>query len=307
MEMKSTTFRLNPAHSDSAKEETGGKRQRYCTDSDTESVVVELATTVEDLNAAYRLVYERYLVEGYQEPAPGKIRFVAHCCLPESYTFVARFRGEIIATLTLIQDRDFGLPLEREYHREIRALRFQGRRIAEVSCLATREGVDRRVVLELIRTMYLFARYRVGVTDWVIAINPKQCGFYAKGLLFESLGGQRTYSACEGAPAVALITDITDWEERMRQEHGNGLLGRFFSRDGKTAATSRIPSPPGREQLAERLEFAERIMAIRGTDTAIRARIRAAYVNPARVQSTDSAYPKNLPLPTTRFGRYQIA
>jgi hypothetical protein len=178
MELEEKALRPDADHPSSARDlkeqGQGGTRRRRSTDFDSESVVTELATSVADLHAAYRLVYERYLSEGYQEPTPGKLRFIAHCCLPESYTFVARSGGEIIATLSLIKDRELGLPLETEYSGEIVALREQGRELAEVSCLATREGVDQSVVLQLIRTMYSFARYRAGVTDWVIAVNPKR-------------------------------------------------------------------------------------------------------------------------------------
>lgn len=290
MELEEKALRPDADHPSSARDlkeqGQGGTRRRRSTDFDSESVVTELATSVADLHAAYRLVYERYLSEGYQEPTPGKLRFIAHCCLPESYTFVARSGGEIIATLSLIKDRELGLPLETEYSGEIVALREQGRELAEVSCLATREGVDQSVVLQLIRTMYSFARYRAGVTDWVIAVNPKQRRFYTRGLLFESFGGERTYGACEGAPAVALITDITDWEERMVASHGSGLLGRFFGREGGLAPFSEGLRQPALPELEQRLQFAESQMVLHGTDAAVQACIRAAYVG--RMPEEDS-------------------
>jgi hypothetical protein len=284
----------------------GGERLRCSADIDAESVVTELATSVNDLDAAYRLVYQRYLREGYQEPTPGKLRFIAHCCLPESYTFVARMDGEIIATLSLIKDRELGLPLEKDYQEEIRTLRYQGRELSEVSCLATREGVSQSVVLQLIRTMYSYARYRVGVTDWVIAVNPKQRRFYTQGLLFESIGEERTYSACEGAPAIALITDITDWEERMAQVHGDGLLGRFFGRQAKLAPITRAFGLPGTRELDQRLEFAEQQMNKHGTDAAVKACIRATYAGCIKKQDAPLECMEQQAISTTISPQYRL-
>ena len=117
IELKATALSLDGDRPGSKRvvkqQRQGGTRQRRSTDFDSKSVVTELATSVKDLKAAYRLVYQRYLRAGYQEPSPGKLRFIAHCCLPESHTFVARSGGKIIATLSLIKDRELGLPLEK--------------------------------------------------------------------------------------------------------------------------------------------------------------------------------------------------
>jgi hypothetical protein len=192
---------------------------------------VSLAHTEADLMAAYELVYLRYLKEGYQAPTPGKLRFIAHCCLPTSHTFVAKIHGQVVATLSLIGDHALGLPLEKEYAEEVAGLRRQGELLAEVSCLATRRFGDRGVLMRLMRAMYAFARYHLGITACCIAVHPRQRRFYERVLMFEAIGQQREYEACGQAPAIAMRMALTDCEQRMARLHADGLVGRFFSGD----------------------------------------------------------------------------
>lgn len=204
------------------------KRERRCKRASAGLISIGMAQTEAQIHAAYQLVYQRYLKEGYQSPTPGKLRFVAHCLLPSTYTFVAEVNGRVIATLSLVADSSLGLPLEKEYRREIAALRAEGSVLAEVSCLATRRMGDRPVLMRLVRTMYAVARYTLGITDCCIAVHPRQRRFYERALLFETIGGEKTYSACGKAPAVAMRLDLHNSESRMAEVHCRGMVGRFF-------------------------------------------------------------------------------
>jgi hypothetical protein len=210
---------------------TGARRERRNRNHGSIMTRVTLASSEADLLAAYELVYLRYLKEGYQAPMPGKLRFIAHCCLPSSHTFVAKIQGQVVATLSLIVDRELGLPLEKEYAEEVAGLRRQGELLAEVSCLATRRFGDRGVLMRLMRAMYAFARYHLGITACCIAVHPSQRRFYERVLMFEAIGQQREYEACGQAPAIAMRMALTDCEQRMARLHADGLVGRFFSGD----------------------------------------------------------------------------
>ena len=214
-----------------------------------------LAHTEADLMAAYELVYLRYLKEGYQTPTPGKLRFIAHCCLPTSHTFVAKIHGQVVATLSLIGDHELGLPLEKEYPDEVTHLRRQGDVLAEVSCLATRRFGDRGVLMRLIRAMYAYARYRLGITACCIAVHPRQRRFYERVLLFEGIGGERQYQAVGQAPAVALRMELTDCEARMARTHAHGMVGQFFTSGQDYAAMADEMARVEREALRARYAF----------------------------------------------------
>jgi hypothetical protein len=216
---------------------------------------VSLAHTEADLMAAYELVYLRYLKEGYQAPTPGKLRFIAHCCLPTSHTFVAKIHGQVVATLSLICDHALGLPLEKEYPEEVARLRAQGDVLAEVSCLATRRFGDRGVLMRLMRTMYAYARYQLGTSACCIAVHPRQRRFYERVLLFERIGEERRYQAVGQAPAIALRMDLRDCEARMAEAHTDGLVGRFFSADCDYAAMASELAQVQREALRARYAF----------------------------------------------------
>jgi hypothetical protein len=238
-------------------EESGlaGRRERRNATQGSALTRVCLAHTEADLMAAYELVYLRYLKEGYQAPTPGKLRFIAHCCLPTSHTFVAKIHGQVVATLSLIGDHELGLPLEKEYPEEIASLRGQGDVLAEVSCLATRRFGDRGVLMRLMRAMYAFARYRLGISACCIAVHPRQRRFYERVLLFEGIGGERQYQAVGHAPAVALRMDLTDCEARMARAHADGLVGRFFTADHDYAAMAGELARMERQALRARYAF----------------------------------------------------
>ena len=234
---------------------TGGRQERRNPTQGSALARVCLAHTEADLMAAYELVYLRYLKEGYQAPTPGKLRFIAHCCLPTSHTFVAKIHGQVVATLSLIGDHELGLPLEKEYQEEVARLRAQGDVLAEVSCLATRRFGDRGVLMRLMRAMYAYARYRLAISACCIAVHPRQRRFYERVLLFEGIGAERQYQAVGQAPAVALRMDLTDCEARMAQAHVNGLVGRFFTADHDYAAMAGELARVEREALRARYAF----------------------------------------------------
>jgi hypothetical protein len=113
----------------------------------------------------------------------------------------------------------------------VATLSRQGELLAEVSCLATRRFGDRGVLMRLMRAMYAFARYHLGITACCIAVHPSQRRFYERVLMFEAIGQQREYEACGQAPAIAMRMALTDCEQRMARLHADGLVGRFFSGD----------------------------------------------------------------------------
>lgn len=229
------------------------------------------------MQAAYQLVYQRYLKEGYQAPTPGKLRFVAHCCLPTTRTFIAKVQGKIIATLSLIDDRELGLPLEKEYPEEIARLRKQGHTLAEVSCLATRRFGDRSVLMKLMRAMYAYARYHLHITACCIAVHPRQQNFYQRVLLFENIGGEREYQACSKAPAIAMCMDLRDCEQRMAGSHSSGMIKRFFLGQQDYVRMAEELASVERQAVQARYVFSRSQLSRHAIDEAERQAIVTAY------------------------------
>ena len=184
----------------------------------------KLATEREELEAAWRLLHDVYVEQGYMRPHPSGLRLIVHNLLPQTTVFIARRRqavrngGEVIGTITLFVDSPLGLPMDEVFHEELEGLRRQGRRISEVGALALkREHRNRNVFMYLFKIAHAYARY-LGMHDLCIAIHPKHRSFYEEVLLFEPFGHQvRPYGKVNGSPAVAERLDLTTAEQRARQ------------------------------------------------------------------------------------------
>ena len=82
-------------------------------------VQCKIASLREARDAAFRLVYHSYLRADLTEPNRHETRVTPYHLLPTTEVFVGMCRGEIISTLSLIQDGELGLPIESVYAPEI--------------------------------------------------------------------------------------------------------------------------------------------------------------------------------------------
>ena len=183
---------------------------------------VKLASDRDEFEQAFRLVADRYRARGYDTPGSGEFRFTPHHALPGTVTFVAKDGDRVVATLSLVPDNDtLGLPMESIYGEEIAALRWEGRTLGEVTCLAE-EGLNPREFLKvfsvMIRVMFQYHVRRGGDT-WVITVNPRHRSYYTKVLGFAPLGPCRSYSSVGDAPAEAFYLDVDLMQEGAPEKH----------------------------------------------------------------------------------------
>ncbi len=167
-----------------------------------------------ELLAAYRLVYECYLEEGYCEPNPGAARVSIYNLLPGTTTFVSVRGDRIVGTVSVALDSPHGLPLAEVFPERMLNLRERGRRVAEAIMLshkpeaAKRSGlVEFEQLLRLMRCVTDYARLHE-VDDLCIITNPHHVDFYRRRLAFEVIDGPRPCPSVRGAPAVLLRHDM---------------------------------------------------------------------------------------------------
>ena len=196
-----------------------------------DGIEVRPASSPEELEAAYGLVYRSYLRRSYMEPNPNRIRFTVFNAFPRAATFVGVLRDQVIATVSLVPDTPAGLPMDEVYHDELQNLRDRGRRVAEVTMLADRRMEIQHtlpMLLSLMKLLFDYAALFIKSTDLCITINPRHDKFYRRYLLFTQLGGLRPHPGVRDNPAVARRLDL----ECVRQRcEGNSLLLRLFYRD----------------------------------------------------------------------------
>ncbi len=187
---------------------------------DVDRPAIKIAETPEEIKGAFSLVHNVYRQSKYlDKDKPNGLLYGIHSLLPNTTIFIAKSYLDIISTLTEIFDSpEFGLPMDSIYKEELDALRAQGRRVTELSALATpRERRWRNIFLHLCRVMYHYSLYR-GVDDLCITVNPKHVRFYKDILLFEEFGPVRHYPRVN-APAVALRVRLDTGEEKLKEAY----------------------------------------------------------------------------------------
>jgi hypothetical protein len=182
-------------------------------------ITYKIASTRAEREAAFRLVYNRYLASGLCAPNPIGMRVTPYHLLPTTTVFVAIYQGEVIFTLSLIGDGEQGVPMESIFPDEIRGLRAQGVRFGELSCLADRRRELVRFLPVFIQTTRLMFQYSMsqGRDRFVIAVHPKHGRFYERFFGFRRLAGERPYESVLNNPAAAYSLHPF-WSSRERQE-----------------------------------------------------------------------------------------
>ena len=188
-----------------------------------EDIEFAVARDPQEIKAACEILYAAYTDAGFMVRDGSGYRFTVYHALPYCYTLIARQRGEIIATVTLIVRSGDPLPIENIFPLD-GYLGF-GRRIVEVSALTIHpkaRGNRGRILFPLFKYLYQVAYHQLGGTDLVLTCNPKHLAFYKAIILFESISDEvrDSYDFVDGAPAVAARLDLTTVPEVYGRTYG---------------------------------------------------------------------------------------
>ena len=216
--------------------------------SDAGGLVARPCKTLEDLEAAYKLVYREYIRRGYCAPNPAEIHYSFYCTLPKTRTFILERRGVVVATISFLPDSPCGLPMDSSFSNHISPFRDSGRKLSEVGLLSLDSQVfsprqfsladteKLSALFRIIRIMFDHAR-AVDTDDLVIVVNPKNTVIYDY-LKFDRLGEQDTYGGANGAQAVALRMDFKAILPKLHaffhQTYNTFSIERYFDWDKKT-------------------------------------------------------------------------
>jgi hypothetical protein len=179
------------------------------------------ASSLEQVESAWRLVYQRYSQMGLIDENPFGIHAAAaavgeHACViwgPEGL--------EVGYTMTLFRDNPVGLALDSVYARELDELRGSGRRLVEVGMLADRRQSAARGVGALFSMMRWAIHYglHTDLTDIVIGVHPRHAQFYMRCYGFEEFAAPTSYPMVRNNPVVGLRL-------RLREGLANDVLPR---------------------------------------------------------------------------------
>lgn len=197
------------------------------------SVEYRIASSLGDRAGAFQLVYQSYLRSGLGSPNLYRMRVTPHQLCDTSQIFVGQLDGQVVSTVTLVGDGPLGLPMENMFSREIDEFRAEGRRVAEVSCLADRRQDSRRFLdsfSQLTRMMAQFARYQ-GIHNLLISVHPRHARFYNRYFGFRPIS-ERVANCphVQDHPAVGLNLDF-ELYDLEKPESWYDIFGEWMPRE----------------------------------------------------------------------------
>jgi hypothetical protein len=180
-------------------------------------IELKIASTRAEREAAFQLVYRSYVRAGLCPVRASGLRVTRYQLQRSTDIFIAKLRGEVIGTLSLVHDDRLGLPMEQVYTREVAERRGKGLRLAEISCLASRQiSVARNFSLycDLCSHMIQFAK-KMEIDQVLAVVHPRHAPLYRRYMAFEQIGEYRDYPAVQNNPGVALCLDVVHVEENL--------------------------------------------------------------------------------------------
>lgn len=164
------------------------------------------ATNLEQVESAWRLVYDRYTQMGLINENPFGIHAVPGAVGPHACVIWGPEGPDVGYTMTLFRDNPMALSLDSVYARELDELRGLGCRLLEVGMLADRRQSASRGVGALFSMMRWAIYYglHTDLTDIVIGVHPRHAQFYIRCYGFEQFAAETSYPMVRNNPVVPL-------------------------------------------------------------------------------------------------------
>jgi hypothetical protein len=165
------------------------------------------ATSLDQVESAWNLVYQRYSQMGLIDENPFGIHAVPSAVGEHACVLWGPDGPEVGYTMTLFRDNPIvGLALDSVYAQSLDELRRKGRRLLEVGMLADRRESAARGMGALFTMMRRAIYYGLhnDLTDIVIGVHPRHAQFYVRYYGFEQFAEPTTYPLVRNNPVVPL-------------------------------------------------------------------------------------------------------
>jgi hypothetical protein len=174
------------------------------------NLIFKRAVTQDEIEQAARLLYSSYFEFGLVPENKTEKRLTKYHALPRTCLLIAKEGEKVIATISVIPDSAFGLPIESLW--DISFLKNKSARVAEISCLAISRTFRHRrgeILFPLFRLLRDYSEIVLGIDHLVIATHPDVSDFYSSLLLFKPISSQpKIYEFVQGAPAYGQYANI---------------------------------------------------------------------------------------------------
>lgn len=204
---------------------------------------VRVARTAREYEDAFRLVQLSYVYQGIARVDENELRITKQHLLPEATVLVAYEGDNLVGTMTVTLDSAAALPLDKDYPRELNALRQSGARLVEYGSLAVIERCWHTGVTDLMNILaYSLATGPLCASHVVIGVHPRVTDFYRAVYDFAPLAGAR-HHATLAAPVAGMVQDLSRFRSflqrhfRAPMQSGHRPVEHFFGRPLSGTAT----------------------------------------------------------------------
>jgi hypothetical protein len=183
-----------------------------------EQLIMKVVDRHTERDQAFQLVHKVYCQAGLTEANYVGRRVMRQHLLDTTDVLIAKLNSQVHFTVSLVGDGDYGLPMESLFSEEVEAMRLQGIRMAEVSCLASTIDPDNKrlrfdTLVKMISLLIQTARTR-GIDRLMLAVHPKHAKVYERLFGCVRCSDVKEYAAVRGNPAVLCIHDFADLDKK---------------------------------------------------------------------------------------------
>lgn len=178
-----------------------------------DEIEFKLAETKDELEQAFKLVYQGYLKSGSMAPDPSGVRITKYHILPTSSVVIACKAGKVIATASVLRSGDYGIPADKEFN--LSQFHASGHRIAEISSLCVDDEYkndSRHILFALIKYVYEYAYIYLGVDVFIITIKKFRAHFYESIFNYQPTENRvvKNYSFSNGASVISRYLNLKE-------------------------------------------------------------------------------------------------
>ncbi len=184
----------------------------------------KVAETKEELEAAYRLLYEVYLGGGHILPNKRKMRVHHAIFLPNTTTFICKKEERVVSTLSIVKDSTHGVPLDVMFKDKTDQIRLKNESFAEIGGLATDptfRNYNHNIFYHVVKLMFLYSAFHIGLDNLVMVTNPRRYWLYKNIFLFQEIGEERENPHVVNERSIAMRLDLKNFKENYLKVYKN--------------------------------------------------------------------------------------
>lgn len=172
---------------------------------------IKVANTLEEREAVFQLAYRIYLEKGFVKQNAGGKLINSYDADSETLILLVKDRkSNIVGSVTLVFDGSSRLPAEKIFKDELKSLKNNNGKIAEISRLVIdpKYRNSKEILLLLFNYLFIYANKVMKYNYLAIEVNPKHATYYTTLLQFRQIGSERPCPNVEKAPAVLLYIPL---------------------------------------------------------------------------------------------------